>query len=618
MMEVGLPDSSKRISQGLRKDGAAPYSCAVDIWSYGCMIFELLYGGSLFGGPGVTDHDIENSILDSKPMTFPAITAAGREVSPAVRAFLSAALTFIGQLRPSADALLRMEWLVYGVDDLSNAGVPATRKGPAEPAMTSASSVGSAHQPAAALLGEVQQADPHQHGKRAALAAVAPGAAKRHPAESPNTTLQFPSFGGASGASSCHHPSCEALSLDALVVKLNASKKRGAAGAQTLAGGGAAAAGREEPQAKALQAAAAEELSPAKLPQAARPPLPRSESVTNLPGGASANCRDGVSTSQMRILELQTRRPLQHGDGQTAPGVQRETADGAFERAAAATAFGPRQARHSSAVTMIAQLKATQERVQHGNASSADDSCAFTPTLIGASLARRSPTSLSSAGSSSIGELQHSSTTEDPSATSSTASDEPRLSPRKSLGGGWCGRETAGRNAVAPTPHAASIPSLLTAEVPTDAGPASRQPTPPSPSLAASVASDGPSPASRQRPPRPQKVALSRIMSLPEQISQGVAAGGDASSRGAATAPRKLQRSRSLISRLSAFFSSSSPTKTSPGGGGSTPIGGRAPDNNAQPPLPRRGSFTWLRPAARPRRNSESVAATETPSLNAE
>lgn len=66
-----------------RSSCEALYGPSVDVWSFGCVVYELLFGAALFGGDGVSEATIVSQIrsVADAPVVFPDYTRAGREVS---------------------------------------------------------------------------------------------------------------------------------------------------------------------------------------------------------------------------------------------------------------------------------------------------------------------------------------------------------------------------------------------------------------------------------------------------------------------------------------------------------------------------------------------------------
>lgn len=102
----------------LRRAGQHLYGTPVDVWSLGCVAFEVLFGSPLFrcrlgAHASAADAEAELSarIASDEPLRFPEHTRARRRPSPAALDFLSSALARSAALRHNADLLLQHPWI---------------------------------------------------------------------------------------------------------------------------------------------------------------------------------------------------------------------------------------------------------------------------------------------------------------------------------------------------------------------------------------------------------------------------------------------------------------------------------------------------------------------------
>lgn len=88
--ECGSTDQITLLPRALSLSGTP-----VDIWAFGCVVYELLYGASLFGARSRrSEEEIEAQILSSDPIAFPPTTAAAKLISAAGTALIAVCFAF--------------------------------------------------------------------------------------------------------------------------------------------------------------------------------------------------------------------------------------------------------------------------------------------------------------------------------------------------------------------------------------------------------------------------------------------------------------------------------------------------------------------------------------------
>lgn len=91
LVRLGRMDPLARGKQ--KKAGRALYGRGVDIWAFGCLLYELLYGESLFAQDRTkAEEDVDEAVLAAdggNNIVFPAVTRAGGTVSAAATAFIA-------------------------------------------------------------------------------------------------------------------------------------------------------------------------------------------------------------------------------------------------------------------------------------------------------------------------------------------------------------------------------------------------------------------------------------------------------------------------------------------------------------------------------------------------
>lgn len=90
----------------------------MDIWSLGCVAYEVVFGSSLFcaragaHAPGSeVDEELEAQITSDEPVQLPEVTRARRQPSQGAVECVAAMLGRSGEARPNADSLLMHPWI---------------------------------------------------------------------------------------------------------------------------------------------------------------------------------------------------------------------------------------------------------------------------------------------------------------------------------------------------------------------------------------------------------------------------------------------------------------------------------------------------------------------------
>lgn len=160
---VRLSRIDPEIREEQRRAGKALYGKGVDIWAMGVLVFELLYGVSLFGTEGRKDDDVEESILsERREDDIPLVNRAGGAVSQEAVRFMRACLVRDDDERPTAEEMLQAEWIskCSGLDlspagDSAYSGVGAAT--PAAAGMRSAKADAALQAAVAAVVGKEKE-----------------------------------------------------------------------------------------------------------------------------------------------------------------------------------------------------------------------------------------------------------------------------------------------------------------------------------------------------------------------------------------------------------------------------------------------------------------------------
>lgn len=83
-MRVGRTTAVER--DWLRAHRKASYGTKIDVWSLGCLVFELSFGSGLFSTG--SKEDKERAILAEAPVVMPRRTRSGEQLSAGALSFI--------------------------------------------------------------------------------------------------------------------------------------------------------------------------------------------------------------------------------------------------------------------------------------------------------------------------------------------------------------------------------------------------------------------------------------------------------------------------------------------------------------------------------------------------